>query len=673
LSLGDPFGSRERRAASPTLKYAGRLPAGVRVEYRLEEDELVLDLADPLASRREAFAKLADLGAPLDLEPTAATVEARAPREGLAEVQEAVELIGGELAPAEGQPSLAAIEDEQPRYEDVRPRAPEDVVDEARDSEAPRQVVKGAIRELGAFALENPSFEHRAKRDQDYLRRALDQLFPAEDDEPEDVDPVKEEVSRTLREVPDEHTWRARELLLDLAEVRQEAGEPPIASFDRPIEGFQGRLRDYQVTGVGFLLGTGFDAILADEMGLGKTVTTIAALLAADERALVVCPANVLHNWAAEVRRFTGEEVAVWHGRDVEGPEEARIRVTTYTSLAYRDWRDTDADTRPVLVLDEAHKIRNPEIQRARLVDDLPQQHRVLLTGTPIVNGLEDYNQLLQQVDHDAWSSQEFEDTWLSDPQLLRREPKVRAKVADMLQEATQDVVLRRRKEEVLDDLPPRTVSVTPHPIEGEARKRYDELHEEAERVLADDASTPEVFARLHAVRQHVLETRLPVVRDRVQALLAEGESVVVYSHYRDPLDELADALGEDARQLTGDTPPKKREALSRELGDPEGFDVLLAQMQAGGVGLNFTGARHVLFTHLGWTAAVHSQAIDRVHRIGQDEPVQVKFLVSPDTIDERLAQIILRKEQDANLALADDAETLDRGQLADALLGDQD
>jgi SNF2 family DNA or RNA helicase len=644
---------------------------GVRVEYRLEDGKLLLDLMDPRAPRRETFTRLSELGAPIELEPTAATVKARAPPEGLGEIEDALALLDGELVPAEGQPPLDQIEDEQPSYEDVRPLAPEDVVDEARGSGEPRRLVKQAIRRLGECALEHPSFEHRVERDQDYLRRALDQLFPEGDEPAEDeADLVKREVSQTLREVPDEHTWRARELLLDLHEVREdEAGERPIASFEQPIEGFQGQLRDYQETGVGFLLGTEFNAILADEMGLGKTVTTIAAVLAADQRALVVCPANVLHNWAAEVRRFTGGEVAMWHGRDVDGPDEARFRITTYTSLSYRDWRDTDADERPVLVLDEAHKIRNPETQRARLVDDLPQQHRVLLTGTPIVNGLADYNELLGQVGGEAWDEQGFEETWLSDPQLLRQEPKVRAKVADLLQEATEHVVLRRRKADVLDDLPPRTVSVTPHPIEGEARKRYDEVHEEAETVLAEEASAPEVFARLHAVRQHVLETRLPVLAERIQALRAEGETVVVYSHYRDPLDELEDALGDEARQLTGDTPPKKREAYSQELGDPEGFDVLLAQMEAGGVGLNFTGAQHVLFAHLGWTAATHRQAIDRVHRIGQDEPVQVEFFVSPDTIDERLAQIILRKEQDANLALADDARTLDKAQLAEALL----
>jgi SNF2 family DNA or RNA helicase len=643
----------------------------VDVEYRVDGDELALDLLDPRAPRRETWNKLADLGAPLELTPTPATVKARCPKQAIDELADALDLLDGELVPAEGEPDLQEVQDEQPRYEDVRPVAPEDVVEEAREAEHPRRVVKQGIRDLGALALEHPGFEHRVERDQDYLRTALDRLFDTDEDDSEDPDPVKQKVSSTLKSVPDDDMWRARELLLDLHEVRDDvAGQRPIAEVPA-IPEFRGELRDYQETGVGFLLGTEFDAILADEMGLGKTVTTIAAVLAADKRALVVCPANVLHNWASEVQRFIGEKAAIWHGRDVHGPDEARFRITTYTSLAYRDWRDTDADTRPVLVLDEAHKVRNPDTRRARLVDDLPQEHRVLLTGTPIVNGLMDYNQLLQQVDEDAWSDTDFEQTWLDDPQVMRRNPEVRAAVADLLQEATRQVTLRRRKDEVLDDLPPRTVKATPHTLDEDARKRYRGLEEHAREALHSEDNTVEVFARLHEVRQFLLERRLPTIADRVRDIQAEGHACVVYSEYLDPLDELETVLDDTAR-ITGDTPPSKREQIADELGDPDGFDVLLAQTEAGGVGLNFVGATHVIFAHLGWTAAVHSQAIDRVHRIGQDEPVEIEFFVTPDTFDERLVNIILRKEQDANLALADEQDTLNRDELTDVLLDDQ-
>lgn len=646
------------------------------VEYVVDGDALVLDLTDPRADRKRTWRQLRNLGAPLELEPTAATVKARVPKEGVDELRSALGMMGGRLVPAKGQPDLERVEDETDRYEDVRPVTPEDVVDLARKDEHPSRVLRRAIADLGTFASEHPRFEHRVERDKRYLRRALERFAPETDEASDEapVDPVKQQVSELLRGVPDEDTWRAREFLLELNDVAQRfEDERPGVELPSTIPGFRGELRDYQREGVSFLLGTELNAVLADAMGLGKTVQTIAAVLLADVRALVVCPANVLHNWAAEIERFTGEAAALWHGRDVDDREEARFRVTTYASLRYRDWRDTDAATRPVLVLDEAHKVRNPDTQRAALVKDLPQAHRVLLTGTPIVNGLEDYNELLLHVGESRWpDAASFRETWMSDRAMLTRHPEVRQATADLLQRATRHVVLRRRKEEVLDDLPPRTISVERHPLTDEQRIAYDELARHARTVMAEASSKVEIFAQIHTLRQTLLEHRVPVLQVRIEELVEAGEHVVVYSHYLDALDELEDAFEDVAARIDGDTPPRRREEISRELGEPEGPRVLLAQMEAGGVGLNFTGARWVLFAHLGWTAAVHNQAIDRVHRIGQDRPVNVEFFVTPETIDERMADIILEKEADANLALADDSQVLDRAELARALLADE-
>jgi SNF2 family DNA or RNA helicase len=647
----------------------------VDVEYRVDGDELELDLTDPRADRKRAWRQLRDLGAPLELEPTAATVKARVPREGVDELESTLGMLGGELVPADGQPSLDDLEDETPSYEEVRPVEPEDVVDAALSAGDP-EPVRRAIADLGTFAHEHPSFEHRVERDKRYLRRALETLEP--DDEPEEdeatPDPVKQAVSERLRTVPDEDTWRARDLLLDLREVAERFDdERPTVEVPDDIPGFRGELRGYQREGVSFLLGAELNAVLADDMGTGKTIHAIAATLLADARALVVCPANVLHNWAAEIERFTGEQAAIWHGRDVDDREDARFRVTTYTSLRYRDWRDTDIGTRPVLVLDEAHKVRNPETQRARLVRDLPQDHRVLLTGTPIVNGLEDYHELLLHVGEERWPDREsFRDTWMQDREVLTH-PEVRQATADLLQRATRHVVLRRRKDEVLDDLPERTVAVTRHPLDDEDRRTYEDLERSARETMRSADSSVQVFAQLHKLRQHLLDNRLDALEDRLRELIEAGERVVVYAEYLDALDELEDAFPEVSARIDGDTPPTEREAISRALGEPEGPRVLLAQTEAGGVGLNFTGARFVLFAHLAWTAAAHRQAIDRVHRIGQDEPVHVEFFVTPQTIDERLVDLILEKEADANLALADEDTILDRDELAEAMLREDD
>lgn len=643
----------------------------VDVEYVVDGDELVLDLVDPRADRKRAWRQLRSLGAPLELEPTAATVKARVPKEALGDVERVLGMMNGTLVPASGEPALDAVGEDTPAYEEIRPLDPEDTVDAARDETNPEPFLKRAIADLGTFAQESPQFAHRVERDKRYLRRALEALTPKEEPEEEPPDPVKQEVSRLLRGVPDEDTWRAREFLLDLHGIADRFGdEAPHREIPQAIPGFQGELRGYQREGVSFLIGTNLNAILADGMGTGKTVQTIAATLLAGVRALVVCPANVLHNWAAEVERFTGEQAAIWHGRDVDGNDEARFRITTYASLRYRDWRDTDATTRPLLVLDEAHNIRNPETQRARLVKDLPQQHRILLTGTPIVNGLEDYNELLLNVGEDRWpDAATFRETWMSDRQMLTKHPEVRQATADLLQRATQHVVLRRRKHDVLDDLPPRTITIERHPLTGEQRTAYDAQQDHARKIIQNAQSKVQVFAQIHKLRQILLEHRTPFIVERIQELLGAGERLVVYAHYLDALDEIQNAFPDVSARIDGSTPPRERERISQDLGEPDGPRVLIAQTEAGGVGLNFTGARWVLFAHLGWTAAVHKQAIDRVHRIGQDEPVHVTFFLTPDTIDERMADLILEKEADANLALADKDTIMDRTQLAQALL----
>src|SRR5581483_12510879 len=188
------------------------------------------------------------------------------------------------------------------------------------------------------------------------------------------------------------------------------------------IAGFRGKLRPYQEEGVRFLVGRDLDAILADEMGLGKTVMTIVAVLAADARALVVGPANVLYNWADEVARFTDEAPLVYHQQRWIGNLGGRFMLTTYDALRNLDPADPQVAGRDVLILDEAHYIRNPETQRARLVKALPQRRRLLLTGTPLVNGIDDYYELLEQVDHGRFQSRaEFSRTWKVDASLFNR------------------------------------------------------------------------------------------------------------------------------------------------------------------------------------------------------------------------------------------------------------
>jgi SNF2 family DNA or RNA helicase len=381
----------------------------------------------------------------------------------------------------------------------------------------------------------------------------------------------------------------------------------------------------------------------------------------------------VLYNWADEVERFTDEVPLVYHQQRWIGNLDARFLLTTYDALRSLDPANRQVEKRDLLILDEAHYVRNPETQRSRLVKALPQKRRLLLTGTPLVNGIDDYYELLEQVDPQRFASRaEFQRTWKVDASLFNKYVAVRNLAADFLQRATRDVLLRRRKDEVLAELPPKVITVTKHEMGPADERVYRQLEAKAKETLRESKSDVAVFAAIHALRHHLALARVPAVLERVQELLEAGECVVAYSHYLDPLRRLQEALGPRvAATLDGSTPPKRRQEMATTFGTEDGPRVILAQMEAGGIGLNFTAARFVLFVHLGWTPAVHAQAMDRVHRIGQDRGVQVEFFVTPDTIDERMVKILLRKEADQNLVLSEGTDLLNRREIARLLAED--
>jgi len=566
--------------------------------------------------------------------------------------------------------------------------------------------------ELAVWLKDKPQFAMEGKRDLRALDEALDRVnMKAREAEREREKDEARELSIALRGVQAEDVWKAK-TELEALKRRAEAFEKlQVQEVELPeeIPGFRGQLRPYQRDGVRFLVARDLTAILADEMGLGKTVMTIAAVLAAPivrrgpgpqdassakgARAMVVGPANVLYNWVDEIERFADEVPLVYHQQRWMGNKDARFLITTYDALRSLDPAHREVAGRDVLILDEAHYIRNPDTQRARLVKALPHARRILLTGTPLVNTIDDYYELLEQVDKRRFTSRsEFHEHWTVDASLFNKYSSVRNVAAEFLQRATRDVLLRRRKVEVLAELPERVIRIQRHELSPQEDRIYQGLETKALDTIREGKSDVAVFAAIHSLRHHLAVARVPAVLERIEELRAEGEAVVVYSHYLEPLDKLQAALGGSIAKsltgstpsransarlvapsalLTGATPPKERQVLARSFGSEGGPQVLLAQMEAGGIGLNFTAARYVLFVHLGWTPAVHAQAMDRVHRIGQDRTVFVEFFVTPDTIDERIVKILLRKEADQNLVLAEGTDIHNRAELARLLAQD--
>lgn len=650
----------------------------MKLRYRRAGDRFYVRIATDVPDESRAWKNLQMMGAPIevDRDPRALSWSRYVREGGFARLERAAKMLRATLEPEPGEAPVMAGKVGQ-AYREARPvdvPALLRLVDE--DPEHAVAALRAGRTELALFAKNRAEFAVESRRD----LRALDEALDHVKAKAREAERVREqesarELSVLLKGVAAEDIWKAKN---ELAALKQRAdsfekGEVPQVELPDPIPGFRGKLRPYQADGVRFLVGRDLRAILADEMGLGKTVMTIAAVLARDARAMVVGPANVLYNWADEVERFADEVPLIYHERRFLGNLDSRFLLTTYDALRNLDPAEEQVASRDVLILDEAHYIRNPETLRSRMVKQLPQKRRILLTGTPLVNGIDDYYELLEQVDPRRFTSRnEFHTTWTVDASLFNKYATVRNIAAEFLQRATRDVLLRRRKADVLAELPERVIRVTKHELTPQEDRVYQGLETKALDTIREGKSDVAVFAAIHALRHHLAVSRVPAVLERIQELLAGDESVVVYSHYLEPLQKLQETLGSPtAATLDGSTPPKKRQELATTFGHEGGPRVLLAQMEAGGIGLNFTAARWVLFVHFGWTPAVHAQAMDRVHRIGQDRSVFVEFFVTPNTIDERMVRILLRKEADQNLVLAEGSDILNRNEVSRLLAED--
>ncbi|HSM91673.1 MAG TPA: DEAD/DEAH box helicase [Anaeromyxobacteraceae bacterium] len=468
---------------------------------------------------------------------------------------------------------------------------------------------------------------------------------------------------------------------------RRKAVEAEVRRAGRDQPGVRRELYPYQVDGVAFLASRG-RALLADDMGLGKTAQAIAAtvqLLRRGEvrRALVVCPASLKHQWVRELREFAGfgpEDVAV-----VSGPREVRealyadpppVLVTSY-ELARADERALAAVEPDLLILDEAQRIKNWRTRTASVVKRIASRFAFVLTGTPLENRLDDLYSLMQVVD-----PHRFGPLWRFNERFARLDDAGRPigyRNLDALRAAIAPVVLRRRKEEVLTDLPERIVSRVTVPM----TPRQVDLHADAENtaarllaVLRRRALTPPEEQRLMRAFQRMrmacdaaglVDKKTPgapkldeLARLLEEICLGEGHKVVVFSEWERMqalAAEVCKGLGIGYVRLHGGVPSDARGALIDRFREDPACQVFLST-DAGGVGLNLQAASHVVNLDLPWNPAVLAQRIARVHRLGQRKSVNVVLLVSEGGFEERMEATLETKRALFAAAVGDDTET---------------
>ena len=431
----------------------------------------------------------------------------------------------------------------------------------------------------------------------------------------------------------------------------------------RPPATLRTTLRDYQIEGHAWLArmaawGTG--ACLADDMGLGKTVQAIALLLdrARLGPALVVAPTSVCFNWVDELARFAPalRPVVYAEATDraacVAGLGKKDVLIATYSLIA-RDCERLRERTFATLVLDEAQAVKNAHTQRARAARALRADFRIALSGTPLENHLGELWSLFAVVFPGLLGSwDQFRDRFAS-PIERTQDPEARAALARVIR----PFLLRRTKQQVARELPPRTEVVVPIALSEPERALYEDARLAAVAELADmkgvrdEQRRFQVLAALTRLRLLASHPRLhdrssPVASSKLRRLIelvgelrAEGHRALVFSQFTSHLALVRDALTELAiptLYLDGATPPaqRKRRVQAFQAGEADAF---LISLTAGGTGLNLTAADYVFHLDPWWNPAVEDQATDRAHRIGQDRPVTVYRLIARGTIEDKI------------------------------------
>lgn len=425
------------------------------------------------------------------------------------------------------------------------------------------------------------------------------------------------------------------------------------------------------------------DTLFGDEMGLGKTIQAIGTINA-DKTArsvLIICPASLKLNWQREFTKWDTKNLSV----EIIKPNtkkfpEADVIIVNYELLT--KWQDPiRARAWSILIVDEAHYVKNPKTKRAQeifgrkttrkkeradgTIEERPPlppikaERRLFLTGTPIVNKPVELWPLIQALDPDGLGS-----NFMKYALKYCNAYKGRfgwdfsgASNLDELQELLRSkFMVRRLKSDVLKELPPKRRQVLVLEYDDKAIKDILEKEKQTYEQYADalkdgDFETP-AFCEMSKVRKDVAVLKIPFIVDHIKETLEELDKVCVFVHHYEVVDALVAAFGNSSVHIDGRSKNEDRQAaVDRFQNDPT-CKIFIGTIRAAGVGITLTASSTVVFGELDWVPGNVSQAEDRCHRIGQTDTVFVRHLVLEGSLDERMAQIIVEKQEVIDKAL---------------------
>jgi SNF2 family DNA or RNA helicase/uncharacterized Zn finger protein len=443
-------------------------------------------------------------------------------------------------------------------------------------------------------------------------------------------------------------------------------------------------LRPYQERGyrwISSLFASGFGCVLADDMGLGKTIQSIAVVLHLREggllsrQCLIIAPASLIENWERELTRFAPSLTVVrYHGAKRELDERHDVFLTTYQT-AVRD--SSRLANRPfsLLIVDEAHLMKNADTRGAKTVKSINSQYRLALSGTPVENRLEDMRSLFDFIlPGYLGSTSQFKEEFRDPIELMRDKSS-----AGRLRRITAPFLMRRLKTDknIIADLPDKIVANEYAVLEKGQAALYESVVTETlgklERLsdapqrrsdlilglltsLKQICDHPRIYDKESPASAH-LSGKAKLLLTLLEGILAGGEKTLVFSQYVEALDCLKtiieQELGEAALIYHGSLTQQKRSAVIDRFQSDPANRILLVSLHAGGLGLNLTAATRVIHYDLWYNPAVEHQATDRAFRIGQQRNVFVHRFITRNTFEEKIDAMLNSKRELAEMSVS--------------------
>jgi SWI/SNF-related matrix-associated actin-dependent regulator 1 of chromatin subfamily A len=412
--------------------------------------------------------------------------------------------------------------------------------------------------------------------------------------------------------------------------------------------------------------------ILADDMGLGKTTSTIIAALESNaKKILIICPASLKINWQREIANYTDRSVYISEGKNFSQEHDFVIInydiIKNFHSVKKKSESQILDANFDLVVVDEAHYIKNGQAQRTKLINDLVKKvdRLWLLTGTPMTSRPMDYFNLLSLVDSPVaknWMA--YAIRYCSGYQFNAGGRKIwnvtGASNLEELRDRTAGLTLRRLKEDVLD-LPDKIItpvylrlkSKAYEEIMGEYYDWYDKNPDESKSLTVQ-------FTKLTKIRQVIADEKIAQTIELAENIIEQGKKVIIFCNFTDSLSKICEHFGKTAVRVDGSTPKHERQNSVDQFQDNEKIKVFVGNIKAAGVGLTLTAAEAVIMNDLSFLPSDHSQAEDRAYRYGQKNNVLVYYPIFENTIEGIIYDILNNKKQVIATVMGDNQNTTD-------------